>query len=200
MSSIITISRQFGSGGREVSKRLADKLGFAYYDKQLISEIEKESTFSPEFIKKYSEAPITHTFPLSFGRTLPMYYQQPASVQVQIEQTNVIRKLAQKGNAIFVGRSADYTLRDEDIFKVFIYSSDMDKRVQRCFEKGADTEDQTEKSMEKEIRKVDKRRAKYYEDFTGQKWGQMTNYNLCIDTSKVSIKKAVDLIIFALNN
>lgn len=198
MNTIITIGRQFGSGGREVGKRLADALEFAYYDEEIIKAVADESGLHPDYLSKYSEAKATRAYPFVFGRTLS--YQRPPSLaeDVQILQMKIIKELATQGNSIFVGRCADYILREENPFKIFIYASDMNTRVQRCYDKVPADKDKSEKEMVKMILSVDKERSKYYEFRTSQKWSDMQNYNLCIDTSVVGVKGAVEIIVKAL--
>ena len=197
MSRIITINRQFGSGGREVGKRLADALQCAYYDKELLSKLSEETGFSPDFIEQFDEV-ATRDYGFTFARTIVSYIPTPME-KIQIEQNILLRKIAEKGNCVIIGRCSNNVLSEYNPFKVFIYSSDMKCRVERCFEKvPEDRETKTFEKMEKEILAVDKRRRKYYEYYTGEKWLNMNNYNLCIDTSKVSIKKAVELIMKAL--
>ncbi len=193
MNKIITINRQFGSGGREVGKRLADELSIAYYDKELLEKMATESGLSAEYIAMYDEKS-TRNFGYTFGRTFSGYQQSPSDI-VQLNYTKVIRQVGEKGNAVIIGRCANQILQDQSPFKIFIYSSDMDFRVNRCFEKvPSDRETKSEKQMAKEILKIDKQRAKYHEFYTGQTWMDMSNYNLCIDTSMIGIRGAIDLI------
>lgn len=198
MNKIITISRQFGSGGREVGKRLADKLNYAYYDKELINAVAKESHLSEEYIEKYSEAALSRSFPLVFGNSFYSYSIQP-SEQVQIAQSKVMLELAHKGDSIFVGRCADYVLSESNPFKIFIYASNMDFRIERCYRRVSEEKIKSEKEMKKKILKIDKQRAAYYEFYADKKWSAVGNYNLCIDTSKFGVKGTVDIIIAALN-
>lgn len=196
-TSIITISRQFGSGGREVGKRLADALGYSYYDKELIAKVAENSGFHPDFIESNSESSFTRSYSYTFARSFSVY-NQSLSDKIQIEQNKVIKEVADKGNAVIIGRCADYVLSDEKPFKVFIYSSDMGSRIKRCYDKVPEDKTKSAKEMEKSIRKIDKTRSKYYEFYTGQSWSNLENYNLCIDTSTVGVMKAVEIIISAL--
>ncbi len=194
MSKIITISRQFGSGGREVGKRLADALLWSYFDRELIEQVATETGLDKGYIEKYSESVATRNHPYVFGRTFIAYQQSP-SEKIQLAQLKIIRELAEKGDCVIIGRCADYITREQNPFKVFIYSSSMDFRIDRCYDKvPADRENKTEKEMQKEIIGIDKRRRKYYEYYTGLGWGAIENYNLCIDTSAVGIQGAVEII------
>ena len=197
MNNIITISRQFSSGGREIGKRLADSLLYAYYDAEIIKKVAEESGFCESYIEKYSEANITRGYNYTFGQT---FSTLSPSDQVQIAQAKVIRELSTKGDCVIVGRCADYILKDSNNFKVFIYSSDMEQRIKRCYEKVPADKNKTAKEMQKMIKAIDKTRSKNYNYYTGQDWEDMTNYNLCIDTSVVSIKQAVATILACCNN
>ncbi len=191
MNKIITINRQFGSGGREIAKRLSDALKISYYDKELIRQIANKTNFSPDFIAETSE---TMTYqPLVFANTFATSLLSPADT-VQFAQTEIIRELADKEDCIIVGRCANSIL-EERAFKVFIYASDMDSRINRCYEKVPTDNDVPRRKMEKQILSIDKERAKYHSFSTGQEWMDMNNYDLCIDTSKLGVKKAVELIV-----
>ncbi len=194
MGNIITISRTFGSGGREVGKRLAEALGYAYYDKELINLIAEETGFAKEFVERYSESGFGQTYAIHTARTFTLPYQMPGE-QLQIAQSNILKKIAEEGNCVIVGRRADYILRGYDPLKIFIYASDMDGRIERCYAKVPDEKKISQKEMQKNILAIDKDRAKYYNYFCDQKWGDMHNYNICIDTSKVAVKKAVDMLV-----
>lgn len=198
MSKIITINRQFGSGGREVGKRLADALMCAYYDKELIKEVSEKSGLTEDYVEKYSESNFTRNYSFTFGRTIPASYIQPPSDTIQIAQSKIIKELSKKGDCVIVGRCADAILDDQNPFKVFIYSSNMDTRISRCHEKVPTDKDKTKKDMEKMILNIDKQREKFYNHYTNKTWGDMTNYNLCIDTAKIDIKKAVEVILVAM--
>lgn len=200
MKKIITISRSFSSGGREVGKRLAQELGFKYYDKQLLKKISEETGFSSEYIEKYGESSAAYlSYPVTIAQTLLTPFQMP-NESIQIAQTNIIREIGEKGDCVIIGRRGDRILKDEEnLLKVFIYSSDMDERIQRCYKKSPADKDKSKEYMKKKILSVDKDRAKYYRYYSDQNWGEMKNYNLCIDTSKIDIKKAVQLIILAMD-
>lgn len=200
MNRCITIGREFGSGGREVAKRLADELDFAYYDNEIIRKIAEESGYSESVINKFSEAKITRQFPITFGRTFTYTPMININDEIFIHQKKIIKGFANTSNCIIVGRCADRILDVENPFKVFIYSSDMSKRVQRCYDKVPDDKHMSEKEMQKHILKVDKGRADYYNYYTDEVWGKMQNYNLCIDTAVFEPKEAVKLILKAIEH
>ncbi len=196
---IITLNRQFGSGGREIGRKLAKDLEYDFYDKSIVFEIAKRSGLNPEYVEENSES-FGSAFQFANGPRSFIAYQQTLPMQVQIEQHNIIQELGGKEKAVFVGRRADYILEERNPFRVFVYSSDIKSRVDRCMiheEKHAEENDgkmKTPKEMEKAIQKIDDSRRKYYEMYTGTKWNSIANYNLCIDTSKVSIEAAVEII------
>lgn len=196
MNKVITINRQFGSGGREVGRRLAEALNIAYYDKEIITKIAKETNLSPSYIEKYDEVSVSHQFPFTFGRTFSMPVMLPNS-QIQIEETKIIKKLAEAQSCVIIGRCANDILYDT-AFKVFIYSSDMEKKIDRCYDKVPADKSKSREEMKKMILSVDKQRAKYNEFYTGYDWMDMSSYNLCIDTAKIDFKKAVELITMAI--
>ncbi len=196
-TSIITINRQFGSGGREVAKRLADTLGCAYYDKELLNIVAKEIGVSSELVDKLDETNISN-INYTFSRSFMSYSQLPIE-DINISERKLIQELAHKTKGIFVGRCANKILSEHNPLKVYIYSSSMDFRIDRCFDKvPSDLQTKLREDIEKEILAIDSKRSAYYKNKTGDDWGNVENYNLCIDTSKVSIKKAVEIIVKAL--
>ena len=198
MSNLITINRQFGSGGREVGKRLADALDCVYYDKQLLNAIIKETGLSETGINLYDEQ-LTRNYGYTFSKTFSTFQQSPSD-KVQLAYTKIIKEVGKIGNAVIIGRCSDYILRKQKPFKIFIYASDMSFRINRCYSKVPnDVGVKDENQMIKEILNVDKQRAKYYEYYTGFKHNTMENYNLCLDTSVIGVKKSVNIILDILN-
>ena len=193
---IITIGRQFGSGGRAIGEKLAQKLGISFYDKELISLAAKESGISPEVFENVDEkAANSLLYSLSmglysFGSGFSAMGDLPVNDKLYILQHKIIKDIAEKESCVIVGRCADYILRDnENCVKIFIYA-DMDFRKKESVKKhGID-----EARAEHIINKTDKSRANYYSFYSGQKWGMAENYDLCIDSSKLSENKIVDLI------
>ena len=197
MNKIITINRQLSRGGSEVGKRLADALNIAYYDKELIHAIAEKSGFSENFVAKFDEVTIKN-YPFTFGQAFTTYDNSPMEQLLHV-QSEILQQIAEKEDAVIIGRCADYIIKDADPFKVFIYSSDMNVRIKRCYEKvPQDVGVKSGHEMKNNILSVDKKRSNYYENYTDQKWMDMSNYNLCIDTSKVGVKGAVEIILKAL--
>jgi len=195
MKHIITIGREFGSGGRELGHKLAKELKIAYYDKQILSEIVEKTDFSREYVQEVVENRLSYMLPPAFstGMSLGNEYQIRQMQEIVKAQNDVIREMASKSSCVIVGRCADYILRDmEDItmFRIFVYA-DIESRIKRCQERAPEGEDYTDKELEKHIRRVDKNRANYYADYTLQKWGDKSNYDMCINTTNVNIDEIV---------
>ncbi len=191
---IITVSREFGSGGREVGKRLADELGFAYYDREIVTEIAKKNELDEAYVERTLNSGLISSIPVHFGRT---FAYSPAmisnSVNLFVEQHKIIKELAKKGDCIIVGRAADVILKDYKPFNLFVYA-DMDSKIKRCQERAAKGENVAARDMEKKIRKIDSERAKYYEFFSNTAWGDKAGYDLCVNTTGVEIKKMIPVI------
>lgn len=187
---IITISREFGSGGREIGKRLADELGLAYYDGEIITLIAKETGMSEEYIQNISEKgvyPYTYQFAKSFLNSSPV---QNSQIQVLVKQNEIIKKIASKGNCVIVGRAANVILKGEDTIDLFIYA-DMKSKIARCKQKADENENLSEKELEKKIIEVSKNREKFHNIVSNEEWGKKENYDLCINTSGVDIKSII---------
>ncbi len=194
---IITIARQFGSGGREIGKALSEKLNIPFYDKELISLAAKESGIDSEVFENVDErATNSLLYSLSmglysFGTGFSSMGDLPVNDRLYILQHKIIKKLADEGPCVIVGRCADYILKDrDDCVNIFIHA-DLEHRKQRAVEvRGVD-----KARAEQIVNKTDKVRANYYSFYSGQKWGFAQNYDLCIDSTKLSTNKIVDLII-----
>lgn len=189
MNRIITISREFGSGGREFGRRLSENLGFAYYDQEIVQEIAKRTELSEKYVQQVmTHRPIT-SYPIHIGRSFRMM-ADPNMDQSQTifrEQCTILKEIAAKSDCVIVGRCADYILQEEDPFRVFVYA-DMPSKVKRCREKNYEKEELTDRELERRINAVNRRRAEYYEYYTGQKWGDRIHYDLCINTTQGTVK------------
>lgn len=194
---VITIGRQFGSGGRSIGEKLAKKLGISFYDKELISLAAKDSGMNPEVFDTVDEkATNSLLYSLSmgmynFGSGFSVMGDLPINDQLYLLQHKIIKEIAEKENCVIVGRCADFVLHDRtDCVNVFIYA-DMEFRKREAIKRhGID-----EARAEHIITKTDKSRANYYSFYSGQKWGMAENYDLCINASKLSEDSIVDLII-----
>ncbi len=186
---IITIGREFGSGGRELGKRLADELGIPCYDKEVIAEVAKLRGVDPEHIDEITEAEIHSVYPFTVSRTLltPIYFHD-AAVDNLTAREEVVKKLASQGDCVIVGRFADIILRDKKPLNLFVYA-EKESKLKRCLSRASEGE--TEKSVKKKMKKIDRARARNYKLFSGKKWGDKKNYHLCINTTGMEIKSLV---------
>lgn len=189
MARIITISREFGSGGREIGKRLADVLGIPYYDQEIIEEISKRTGYAEEYIKKISEKGIT-PYAIHLATSFSRYTSlENTQMEIIVAEQKVLKAIAKKGDAIIVGRVANEVLKNYNPMNIFVYA-DMKSKIKRCREKKPE-EQYTDKQLEKKIKKIDKDRKEYYELISNNKWGDKTSYDLCINTSNVQIKSII---------
>lgn len=194
MTKIITVSREFGSGGRELGKRLADALGYAYYDKEILEEIAKQTQISEWYVERMLEGVLAPHVPLHYGRSFSYYSPiTHQAVKMLVEERNVIRLLAAKGNCVIVGRGASTILEERNPFNIFVYA-DMPSKIIRCRERAAEKENLTDRELEKKIRQVDNLRAKSLEMVSEFKWGNKEGYHLCVNTSGLSIKELTPLV------
>lgn len=190
-SSVITISRQFGSGGRFIGKLLSERLGIPFYDNELITIAAKESGYAESLFEK-ADQNTTHSllYSLSMFGTTAGVYGLPLSDKVYLIQSDVIKKVASKGACVIVGRCADYVLKgNPNALNVFVHS-DMNSKIDRAVKYyNIDPKD-----AENQIAKIDKKRATYYSYYTGQKWGEATNYDLCLHCDAIGVESCVDII------
>lgn len=196
MGIIITIGREFGSGGRELGTRIAEKLGIAYYDREILEEISKKTSLAEEYVTQVIERKPTIHYPITIANSFGIYDNDLNKTQNKIfaEQNNVIRDLATKSDCVIVGRCADYILRDYNPFRIFVYA-DMESKIKRCREKREIDKDLSDRQMKRYIKRIDKHRRDYYEFYTGLSWGKKENYDICINTSGKKIKDVVDEIV-----
>ena len=177
---IITISREFGSGGRFIGEEVAKKLGIAYYDKNIIGQIEEKSGLSPEYIQENAElSPKKGLFAYAFsGRDIT---GKSVEDMVYEAQRNIILELAEKEPCVIIGRNADYILKDrDDVLNVFIHG-DMLEKIKRI----TGLYNVKEKEAVKMMADTDKRRRTNYNFYTDQNWGKASNYTLCLNSSQL---------------
>ncbi len=194
---VITIARQFGSGGKEIGEKLAERLGIPFYDKSLIHLAAKESGIDEDLFDFADEKAFHRFWTASagnagyYGNRISLFNEMPMNDKLFIIQSNIIRKLADNGSCVIVGRCADYILRhDVSTVPVFIHSSEQDRLNRVIHTYGVD-----EKDAKEVMTKTDKKRASYYNYYSGGKWGRADNYDLSINSSASGIDGAVDLII-----
>lgn len=197
MNTIITIGRQFGSQGREIGEKIAKHFNIPCYDKELLSRAAKESGFCEEMIQNHDERP-TNSFlynlvmdTYSFGYNASSFIDMPISHKVFLAQFDTIKKIADEGPCVIVGRCADYALSEyENCVNLFIYANEQAKIKHLC-ERFQDLNEQKARDM---IIKKDRQRQSYYNYYSSKKWGRADSYDLCIDSSKLGIDGTVKLI------
>lgn len=187
---IITISREFGSGGRFIGEKVAKEFGIAYYDKNIISQIAEKSGLSPEYIQENAElSPKRGLFAYAFaGRDIT---GKSVEDLVHEAQRKVILDLAEKEPCVIIGRNADYILKDrDDVLNVFIHG-DMPEKIKRITRLYKVNEQEAVKMMAD----TDKRRGTNYSFYTDQKWGKASNYTLCLNSSQLGYDRCEKIII-----
>ncbi len=185
---IITLGRQHGSNGHLIARRLAEELGYKCYDKEIVDEAAAASAFSKEIFDSYDEKRVS-AYILSTPHYIGMNEGFHLNMQVAAAQFETMRKLAEKDDCIFVGRCADYVLRNrDDVLRIFIMG-DMETRIKTMMERRSLSYDQARRL----VREVDKDRSSYYKYHTDQIWGESENYDLCID-SRIGVQGTVDVI------
>ena len=195
---IITVGRQYGSGGRYVGKMLAERLDIPFYDKELLAEAAKDSGICQEVLETYDEKQERKSFFSIIGglqgrADAGMYLDMPLNHRIFLAQFDTIRRIANEGPCVIVGRCADYVLRDHrNLINVFVKAPVAD-RVKRIVEIYGDEPMRAEEN----IRKADKQRAAYYNYFATGTWGDVNNYHLCVDTGALGYEGAVELIMKA---
>lgn len=190
---IITISRQFSSGGRELAKRMADILGFDYYDKEIISEIAKNTSLDENFVES-SLSKGYKAVPLHFARSFSFTFASTGKSQLLVEEKKVIDAIAKNGrDFIIVGRNADLLLKEHSPLNIFV-CADLESKIQRCIDKALIGETPTRKEIEKHIKRIDRERASTRALLTEAKWGECSNYHLTINTSGWEIKELTPII------
>ena len=194
---IITISREFGAGGRTIGHIVADKLGIPFYDGKLVEDIAKESGFAPKFVEEHSEhSPSGSVFSYAFApQGVPGIMNGLSTADyLWNAQCNVILQLADKGPCVIVGRNADYILKDRaDALHVYV-SADLDFSAKHIVELYGETD----KTPEQRLNEKDKRRRVNYQHYTGRTWGQAQNYDLCLRSSTLGFDQCAQIIINAI--
>lgn len=193
---VITISREFGSGGRTIGKMAAEKLGYKFYDSEIIDRVAEESGLSKDIVEKYDEY-ATHknsflySIAINSASTGVNGYQGTSFAnQVQIAQAKVIKEIAREGNCVIIGRGADFILREwENVLNVFIYA-DMKFKSERVLSLYG----KTDKKVEDRIKDKDTKRRVFYRSFTMREWGVYQNYHLMLDSSAVGLERCCDII------
>ena len=191
---VITVGRQYGSGGREIGTMLAEKLGIAYYDDMLLKEAAKESGLCEELFRSFDERPKSFLYsiamdPYSFSMN-SVTARGNIEQQVYLATYETIKKLADKGPCVLIGRCADYALKDrDDVINIFI-TAPLENRIERVARRNDISLDEAKDR----IKKTDKSRASYYNYYSSKDWGEAKSYDLCIDSSLLGIEGTVALL------
>lgn len=187
---IITISREFGSGGRTIGKMAADMLGIPCYDSELIEKIAEESGLTKEYIEERGEHALHGSWLANAFSSQRSFYGNSTQDYLWTVQRQVIENLAEKESCIIVGRCADYILDGQaDCLKVFVHA-DMEKRAERIVKVYGETEE----SPQKRVQYKDKRRKSYYQFYTSMEWGKAQNYHITLDSGVLGIEKCAEVI------
>ena len=188
---IVTVSRQFASGGRELGKRLADELGLAYYDRELITQIASSASLTEDYVSKILENGGINNYVFSFAHSMPLAASMTQSVtDVLVAQQKVIKAIAAKGDCVIVGRCADVLAREYKPVRLFVYADDASK-IARCREREREGEELTDKKLLKRFKEIDKGREKIHDLLASTSWGEKSGYELMINTSDMRIKDIV---------
>ncbi len=200
---IVTIARQYGSGGREIGEKIAEILGIPLYDKQLITDAAAKGSLNEEVIRSADESAansLLYTLAMGsnhYGAAMHFGYKMPLNDKLFILQSEVIKEYAEKGSCVIIGRCADYVLRDDhNVFRLFIYG-DLDHRKERVASRHPELKPSQIIDV---INKTDKRRASYYNFYTGNKWGKYDNYDMAVNSSTFGIDGTAQLIAAAIRD
>lgn len=196
---IITISREYGAGGRRVGHMIAEKLGIPFYDKELVYQVAEESGFAPKYIEEHGEhSPNTSMFSYAFApQGVPGVMNGLSTSDFLWNiQCSVILELVEKGPCVIVGRNADYILKDrKDVLNVYLHAP-VEFRAARIVKSyGA-----SEKNPEAFLQERDKRRKLNYQHYTGRTWGQAQNYDLCLNTGSLGLEQCAEIILNTIKN
>ena len=195
---IITIARQYGSGGREIGEKIAAALGIPLYDKELIKDAAAQGDLNMDIIKKSEESAansLLYTLAMGsnvFGASAAFGYKMPLNDKLFILQSDIIKSYAKEGSCVIIGRCGDYVLRDEsNLLRVFVFG-DLDHRKERVLARHPEVKPTQVVDI---INKTDKRRSSYYNFYTGQKWGKFDNYDLTVNSSTLGIDGVVNTVV-----
>ena len=195
---IITIARQYGSGGREIGERVAEILGIPIYDKEIITHAAEKGNLNEEVLKTADESAtnsLLYTLAMGsnvLGTTMHFGYKMPLNDKLFLLQSEVIKEKTKDESYVIIGRCADYVLRDEkDVLRIFVYG-DLEHRHARLVKRHPELKSSQIIDI---INKTDKRRSSYYNFYTGNKWGKYDNYDMAINSSTLGIEGAADLIV-----
>lgn len=190
---VITISREFGSGGRELGKRIADLLSIDYYDKEIIGAVAANKGLDADYTEGILEHPVWQTVPLHFRSSFPsasaMQPNQMMQTSLLLEQKRVIESIAKAGrDCVIVGRNADFLLKEYQPFCIFV-CAEMDAKIQRCIERAPENENLSHQEIGRRIRSIDKGRKQTRDIIAGSPWGECGAYHLTVNTTGWDLKE-----------
>ena len=192
MNRIITIGREFGSGGREMGVRLANELGLQYYDKEIITGIVNHTDYTESYVKEIIEGNTRRIIPVTIGRSLDVdvEYQIQQMQDIVKAQTEVIKEMAEKSDCVIVGRCAHFVLQDDpNVVRVFIHA-DYEDLIENAIKYDGCERDEAIRRIDR----INKERAAYHKYYTDHEWNDARCYDLCLNTSKISIEKCIEVI------
>ena len=192
MNKIITISREFGSGGREIGRRLAEAMKIAYYDQEIVAALIKRTKKAEEYVRYMEKERPLPLLPITTARTfgLPTNYAVTENLNFYMQESKIIQEVAEKSDCVIVGRCADYILKDNpNCINVFICADRAD-RIKRI----AERYDVSEKKALDRIKRMDRERKYYYETHTGQEWGSISSHEILLNASLLGIEGTVDIL------
>lgn len=189
---IITISREFGSGGRELGKRMADVLGWDYYDREIIETVANEEGLDADYVQAVLERHEWWTVPISFQRSFTV--TNAPNTDLLVKEKEVIERIAESGRScIIVGRNADVFLRKYDPFRIFV-CADKDVKLRRCRERATDPGALTDKEIERQMKRIDRGRAAVRELMAGDRWGCRSCYHMIVNTTDWELKQLAPVV------
>lgn len=191
---IVTVSREFGSGGRELGKRIADKMDIAYFDREIITAIAERSELDASYVEAVLDKGLFRDIPITFGHSISSLSAVNHTTQKVIaEQQKILAEMASKEDCVIVGRNADIILKDEDPFKLFVYS-DMSSKIARCRSRAPEGEQLSDRKMEKMIKRINASRARTHSYISHIPWGDRAGYHLCVNTTNADMKVMGELL------
>ena len=191
---VITISREFGSGGRELGKRIADKMGIAYFDREIISAVASGSEMDEAYVEAVLDRGLFRDIHITFGHSIAsMTTVNHTTQKIIAEQQKLITEMATHNDCVIVGRNADIILKEQNPLKLFVYA-DMESKIARCRERAPEGEGLADKEMAKMIRRINKSRARTHSYLSSIPWGNRAGYHLCVNTTDTDIKAMAELL------
>ena len=189
---IITISREFGSGGRELGKRIADNLGWDYYDREIIDTVAKETGLDADYVNTVLERHEWWTVPVTFQRSFTL--STVSNTELIVKEKEIIERIAKSGRScVIVGRNADFFLREYQPLRIFVCAN-LKAKILRCRERADNRQELSDKEIERQIKRIDKSRESMRELVAGDRWGDPKSYHLTVNTTDWELKKLAPVV------